>query len=1036
MEAIHPSQLSGHLTKLYSDTKKRAVNTAPKVAPGATAALTALQRKYRIQKDRYITWGLEWNDETKGADGDIDESVAKAGLTETVASVMANIDEVINEAERIQSASFSSTYPKGTEKIWAPVDEGRYHDLVKDFTASVDTLYDLTRSRRALIRGDHPTFNGAQESPTPKEPVSRPTSIRKGLVRSPSFASSELTLVNPASFSRPALSPYAGLPPRIEPHAFQLPEEGPPPYESLGVPSTTRFLALLTRSKISETVQNAMGSTKAEVPVLVEWASFDGTYRSTGVPPPLQRLEALAAVMQPMRMESQTNISLLGYFEDTNQPRIGLVYDLPYSMQNRMSITHDQDPQSYAPNSLLKLLQKSSKTLASSPNANSAPALEDRFRIALHLVEQLQSLHADDFAHGNINSSSVLFGPNAGTGTVVGAKELRSPLWASFDIFSKCSVEGLGRSFNLNIYQHPNETDDSTSNELSARISYDLYGLSLILLEIGLWIPLGDLFKAKYTLADFKLRLEKIYIPKLAAKCGTSYMRAVQRCMRMADNRDPTTWPLASIYNQIRSPLQTCCLLDEDETVDDFRSSAQLDRVLAESRSADRVRKQRHPSPERFGSLDEVVMSSDTDSTIPSKKLWAVTVVQRLWRKRCIRKSQRDIQSSTADTPAKTLDSVLIQEEMKTRASDPRKARMRTFKVDVPEQIEDEIFDNVMPHLASLIERALKGSAESSSIDLVGYGETAETARPTILIHCSSTAKVKAVISRKFEYDRNLVDIRVRKGRIRLSRRSNRTRRTQGPNRSMAPGHASEDEMLAANPYYQQRPLCGASIGAYRERHLPPVSFGGIVMVDDVPYGMSVHHMVEAPSDSEADSETSSTSDDSDVGSLSDMSETDESIASDDGSQTDASGLMTPHGPTSTPEPGDTPGISSDDDIEVTQPSLDDAVETDLHADDASDSELDDDHIRSYKLGRVHASSGIRRTRFSRDSVVTADSGRTETLEKDRMPQEVDWALIELQPPRMQRFNVIQGGKRYCKKTADFCPNLDDPVCLSDRWHD
>ena len=62
----------------------------------------------------------------------------------------------------------------------------------------------------------------------------------------------------------------------------------------------------------------------------------------------------------------------------------------------------------------------------------------------------------------------------------------------------------------------------------------------------------------------------------------------------------------------------------------------------------------------------------------------------------------------------------------------------------------------------------------------------------------------------------------------------------------MAPGYG-DIWTKAANPDYQEKPLCGASIGAFRdEEHLPPVSFGGIVVVDGVSYGMSVHHMLEA----------------------------------------------------------------------------------------------------------------------------------------------------------------------------------------------
>ena len=53
---------------------------------------------------------------------------------------------------------------------------------------------------------------------------------------------------------------------------------------------------------------------------------------------------------------------------------------------------------------------------------------------------------------------------------------------------------------------------------------------------------------------------------------------------------------------------------------------------------------------------------------------------------------------------------------------------------------------------------------------------------------------------------------------------------------------------------YQEKPSSGASIGAFKDmEHLPPVSFGGTILVDGEPYGMTVHHMLDLPSDEEED---------------------------------------------------------------------------------------------------------------------------------------------------------------------------------------
>lgn len=113
--------------------------------------------------------------------------------------------------------------------------------------------------------------------------------------------------------------------------------------------------------------------------------------------------------------------------------------------------------------------------------------------------------------------------------------------------------------------------------------------------------------------------------------------------------------------------------------------------------------------------------------------------------------------------------------------------------------------------------------------------------------------------------------------------------------------------------------------------------------------------------------------------------------------------------------------MEDDEAIAITQPALDDAIDLDLHAEedededdedgfDSADSGVDEDHLLSYKLGQVHASSGLRRTAKSHEGGFKSIS--------QSLPQEIDWALFELLPPRLSAYNVIKGGRRYCRKGA------------------
>jgi hypothetical protein len=151
----------------------------------------------------------------------------------------------------------------------------------------------------------------------------------------------------------------------------------------------------------------------------------------------------------------------------------------------------------------------------------------------------------------------------------------------------------------------------------------------------------------------------------------------------------------------------------------------------------------------------------------------------------------------------------------------------------------------MLPRIERVLERALKDSDETVSIDLVAVGESKETARPTILVTCSSTGKVKAVLHKKFRYDQTVYDLKVRRGKVRRSKLSRSSRRRKLPHRSMMNTNSSGD-MHVMNPYHQQRPVCGASIGAFRGEHLPPVSYGGVILVDDEPLGMSMYPMYPA----------------------------------------------------------------------------------------------------------------------------------------------------------------------------------------------
>jgi hypothetical protein len=242
---------------------------------------------------------------------------------------------------------------------------------------------------------------------------------------------------------------------------------------------------------------------------------------------------------------------------------------------------------------------------------------------------------------------------------------------------------------------------------------------------------------------------------------------------------------------------------------------------------------------------------------------------------------------------------------------------------------------------------------------------------------------------------------------------------------SVAQDHNSD--MAVINPYYQQRPQCGASIGAFRGEHLPPISLGGIILVDGEPFGLTVHHLLDAPSDDESEDEDPEATDmDKNVPVVrsigSDMNssahepwdlalEQDTHSAPVTDEETFSSSSESDNDETDTDQSaiGDVIGISPGEgkDIIVTQPAIDDVDDSFW----SSESSKDQEHLEAHRLGYIHASSGIRR--WKRHGIL----------------HEVDWALIKIDPERLQPYNVVSGGWRFRRGPPDRDPPpLEQPA--------
>ena len=1151
------SHLPPQLMELYADTKRScdAVDDPRKVEN--VPELTSLHHKFHIENKRLKEWAVEWSEQSARAQlGYADESLARAGFPDKIRNILNQIKDIFDEAEKIRCSDGRGLDTKGgkdmapivmsADRKWELADKSRYEDLVRELSAAIDRLYVMSRARDDLPLG------------RPRKKIDRPKkflpmnesllSVQKSSIDSPPASpfltpSQTMSSVTPTVFSRASvsassmrssmtsISPEAL--PKLDSSFLTLSGEEPPPYQGLGYTFPPRLMGH-HRQTVANKVSGSTGGSYLMVPVLVEYAQYDPSTLSNLKYPSLQRLEKL---LEHLRWSPDTidlspvgSLACRGYYEDARNSRFGFVYDLPRFVYSGPSDS-SRSLEDFKPVSLLNLLCLTSKSSQAVAQLQS-PALEERFRLAASIVRIYSRLLDTDFLHKDLNCGNILLFkrlelPVQAQLSYISDYNLASPFLGGFDLFSDVQVTSAP-NVSQTISRHPADSRNGSSKATDYTVGFDLYSLGLILLEIGLWVPLFDLYKAKYSLKDFKERVENIWLEKLIPKCGSVYARAVQACLNYEDvfpNETSGSMHARPALDDVLSQLRRCCMIDEEESTNPVNPSQS---TVASAAARPDVPISPEPEADKYPAMDEdtasltksISASFSTKSKIPNflRKLKsdgryssqgseykyrsfqarfqkfsastaslseendsrvnkrttptqsssdlanlykdAVTVIQRAWRthrehrsykdyrrkvviiqlqwrKRKVKTSQRsesddgDVGGLDANADIRNVE--VVDEE---NVPSPRsKSKHRVYPVQLDQVKLEQWHNDMLPKLEKLLAKVLCKSKESVSIDLVAIGKSKRRAQPTILITCSSTSEVKAAM-KKFKYDRNEFKLKVRSGAIRRSAVSKSKRRQRPPHRSMATIQCAGSTLHPQNPYHQHKPLCGASIGAYRNEHLPPVSYGGIVLVDGRPFGMSVHHLLDPPSDDECSdferdsihsptrssyvgerqSRTTSNygSDDSDGQTISDYASDSSNYGSEDENDNNSINGSDSDDACSRPyiewNVGDIDGVkaTSNEEIRITQPAIDDVEENFF----VNPHFPDEEHLSSHKLGHVYASSGIRRWNV------------------DGTLHEIDWSLFQVSEDRIQRCNLVQGGKRYFR-AARRPPNvhLDLPVC-------
>ncbi|KAG6008139.1 hypothetical protein E4U21_004896 [Claviceps maximensis] len=957
--------LRRRVSRLYNDTKKSSDFVKESVQHAEDPDMKALHHQLRIQKDRLISWGLEWSDPNQSAE--IDESISRAGLSDVVAGIMSTIKDTLAAAEPLWQSSIhpvtSKRKPSGDRKVplvqW---DKSRFEHLVRVLTDSIDTLYDLSHTRSSRIEY------------LPKSKMADKPS-------SPS-------LLNPDE-TRPFESTRMQTPPQINPQT--LIHLGAKQQEDAKIPS--RQVVSMQQEAYFEMTQSTTTKAACEL-LLLEYAAFNPIYSATGIMPPMSSLEKLFLGLQKVsRCEfgAWTGLPrLLGYFLDHDNSRIGLIYRLPCFFNPAL---YDQPT-----NTSYDLL-----TLSDLLEWHKEPALEARFSLAYSLASTVFDMHARGLTHGNFCDKNVSFcdSQQRGSKNFSSSVDIRRPLLSSFELFPEERSASKG-----NLCLDPMGITDERVLEL--------YPLALILLSIGMWVKV-DWTRVEETpmssiISDFRMS-------EVAAKCGTLYTGAVRVCLDAVDVGLTVTSHgeriLSAVQKKVCHFLKTCCVLDDVGSLEHGLAQEPVENLpesLAHEQSAP---KKNTTSPSSFpADKKSPLLPPDALAPSPPKlPLSHVTAEKAL--------TQAENQG--------TQSSIVPSENMPPDVPSPqgKSQKMRLYPhVPIPPQIVDKWNTILMPQVNQCLGHFYRMHPESVEISLESVGPSPHATKPTVVVICSSVRKVRAILKTRlgelFDGSTEFA-LKVCRGHVVQSRRCAKDglRSAAHAQKSGFNCHGDagaddddDDEIEAVNPEYQECPGNGASIGAWiGDRHLPPVSFGGLVLIDGKPYGMTVHHMLDDPDqevtqkgtlrssnasklghdwcaklkESGADEEEFSfdlSDTESDVFSEADM--TSEYGADDDDDDDDDD-----HGEEdwAKGEPGDIPGIEPGcgGGYIVTQPALDDVEEGFYPCAETED----EDHLDTFTLGGVYASSGIRRKRAN------------------GLIHEVDWALFEFEDGRLPEDNSM-----------------------------
>lgn len=234
------------------------------------------------------------------------------------------------------------------------------------------------------------------------------------------------------------------------------------------------------------------------------------------------RIQKLALLLKKDgKPDEFCTVHCLGYFDYRKndrfaEPYVGLVYEKP-----------DRCKGDAVPVSLLHLFTM---------HGYSKPSLTARTHLAHRLASCLGYLHVVNWLHKGFRSDNVVMFPDQ-TGTLhIAASRLSGFEYSRPDI-SGASTSVAPVRAEWEIYRHP---DYQGVKPPSARKTYDIYSLGIVLIEIALWQSIGTIMQKDYA-GDLKkihavknelLDTKPEYLEQVRSSAGDRYHMVVLRCLQ------------------------------------------------------------------------------------------------------------------------------------------------------------------------------------------------------------------------------------------------------------------------------------------------------------------------------------------------------------------------------------------------------------------------------------------------------------------------------------------------------------------------